>query len=355
MDLAIETLPSHSLKPVPKDTLNLVFGSVFTDHMFRMEYSKGVWHDAKIMPYQPLAIDPAALILHYGQGIFEGMKAYMRNDSIFLFRPMMNMERMNRSAERMVMPAIDAEFLLSALEKLLLIEKRWIPAQPGTSLYIRPTMIATEPKLGVKPSDEYLLYIILSPVGPYFKEGFAPVGIYVADEHVRAADGGVGQAKTIGNYAASLKAGTIAKKAGYSQVLWLDSKDRRYLEEVGTMNIFIVFEDEIATPPLGGTILPGITRDSVLALLKHWGYNVTERPITIDEVLDGLKSGKVREIFGCGTAAIIAPVGKLFYKNETYLIDNGNIGELTQKLFDELTGLQCGEKEDPFNWVHKVG
>ncbi|MFW9977246.1 MAG: branched-chain amino acid aminotransferase [Candidatus Thorarchaeota archaeon] len=355
MELEIEQRLSNELKPIPKDTLNLLFGSVFTDHMFTMKYSNDSWHDAKITPYGSVSLDPAALVLHYGQGIFEGMKAYRRNEDIYLFRPRDNMERMNKSAERMVMPTFDSDFVLKALENLLMIEKQWIPSQSGTSLYIRPTMIAIEPKLGVKPSDEYLFYIILSPVGPYFREGFAPVGIYVADEHVRAADGGVGQAKTMGNYAASLMAGTLAKKAGYSQVLWLDAKERKYLEEVGTMNIFVILDDEIVTPPLSGTILSGITRDSVLALLKHWGHNAIERQISIDEVIEGIASGRVKEMFGCGTAAIIAPVGKLHYKQETYPIANSNIGKITQKLFDELTGIQCGEREDPFNWVHKVG
>ncbi len=354
MHLEIEPVPSSFRKAIPHDVLNLAFGSVFTDHMFTMQYSGGIWHSAKIEPYHPLLIDPAALVLHYGQGIFEGLKAYRRGERIFLFRPRMNLERMNRSAERMVMPQINSDFVLSSLEQLLTIEKEWIPTQNGTSLYIRPTMIATEPKLGVKPSDDYLFFILLSPVGPYFKEGFRPVGIYVADQHVRAAEGGTGQAKTIGNYAASLLASTIAKQAGYSQVLWLDAKERRYLEEVGTMNIFVVFDDEIVTPPLRGTILPGITRDSVLTLLKHWGYTATERLLSIEEVLDGLTSGKIKEIFGCGTAAIIAPVGRLHYQDKTYTIASESIGPLSQRLFDELTGIQCGERDDPFGWVRVV-
>jgi branched-chain amino acid aminotransferase len=354
LKLEVNIAPENSLKPKPEDTLNLVFGSVFTDHMFVMEYSDNEWKNARIESYKPLQIDPAALVLHYGQGIFEGMKAYRRDNDVFLFRPEKNMNRLNLSAERMVMPHIDTDFVLKALSELLKIEREWIPTQPGTSLYIRPTMIATEPKLGVRPSSEYLFYIILSPVGPYFKEGFSPVGIYVADEHVRAAEGGTGFAKTMGNYAASLKATTKAKNAGYSQVLWLDAKERRYLEEVGTMNICIVFEDEIVTPPLGGTILSGITRDSVLELLRHWKHKVVERPITMDEVLEGLSNGSVKEIFGCGTAAIIAPVGKLHYKGITYPVSGGDIGPLTQKLFDELTGIQCGALKDPFDWVYVV-
>ncbi|MHA1909294.1 MAG: branched-chain amino acid aminotransferase [Candidatus Thorarchaeota archaeon] len=354
MNFEVNLAPENSLKPKPDDALNLVFGSVFTDHMFVMEYSANEWKNARIEQYKPLQIDPAALVLHYGQGIFEGMKAYRRGNDVFLFRPDRNMERLNLSAERMVMPSIDSGFVLKALSELLKIEREWIPTQDGTSLYVRPTMIATEAKLGVRPSTEYLFYIILSPVGPYFKEGFSPVGIYVADEHVRAAEGGTGFAKTMGNYAASLLASTQAKEAGYSQVLWLDAKERMYLEEVGTMNIWVLFEDEIVTPPLSGTILSGITRDSVLKLLHHWNNKVVERPITMDEVLVGLSNGTIKEIFGCGTAAIIAPVGKLFYKGTTYPVSDGKIGTLTQKLFNELTGIQCGKLTDPFNWVYVV-
>ncbi|MHA2424823.1 MAG: branched-chain amino acid aminotransferase [Candidatus Thorarchaeota archaeon] len=354
MNFEVNLAPNDSLKSKPDDALGLVFGSVFTDHMFLMEFSQNEWKHARIEPYKPLQIDPAALVLHYGQGIFEGMKAYRREKDVFLFRPEKNMERLNLSAERMVMPKIDTTFVMKALSELLKIEREWIPTQSGTALYIRPTMIATEAKLGVRPSTEYLFYIILSPVGPYFKEGFSPVGIYVADEHVRAAEGGTGHAKTMGNYAASLQASTEAKNAGYSQVLWLDAKERKYLEEVGTMNICVVLDDEIVTPPLSGTILSGITRDSVLKLLDHWKMTVVERPITMDEVLVGLSNGSIKEIFGCGTAAIIAPVGKLHYKGTSHTVSNGAIGSLTQRLFDELTGIQCGEVEDPFNWVYVV-
>ncbi len=341
-------------KPKPENALNLPFGTIFTDHMFIMKYSENEWHSPTISPYKALELDPAALVLHYGQGIFEGMKAYRRNDSVYLFRPEKNMSRMNRSARRMVMAEFDEVLALKYLNELIRIEKDWIPTQKGTSLYIRPTMIAIEPKLGVKPSDEYLFYIILSPVGPYFKEGFSPVKIWISDQYIRAAEGGVGAAKTMGNYAASLMAGTKAKTKGYSQVLWLDAKENKYLEEVGTMNIMVVFEDEIATPALSGTILPGITRESVITILRDWGNNVVERKISVNEVLEGLKSGKVKEVFGCGTAAIIAPVGELFFKEKAHVVSDGEIGPLTQKLYDELTGIQCGEREDPFGWVHKI-
>ncbi len=354
MEFAIDLAPVDKRKTKPADARNLVFGSVFTDHMFIMEYSDSEWKNARIEAFKPLEISPAALVLHYGQGIFEGMKAYRRGDKIYMFRPENNLIRMNVSAERMVMPSIDSEFVLKALSELLRIEEDWIPTQDGTSLYIRPTMIATEPKLGVRPSTEYLFYIILSPVGPYFKEGFAPIGIYVANENVRAAEGGTGATKTMGNYAASLLESTRAKSVGYSQVLWLDAKERKYLEEVGTMNIFLVLEDEIVTPPLSGTILSGITRLSVLQLLNDWGFATVERRISIDEVLGGLSSGTIKEIFGCGTAAIIAPIGSLYYAKKSYTVNSGKIGNLTQRLFDEITGIQCGQTTDKFGWIFEV-
>lgn len=252
------------------------------------------------------------------------------------------------------MPEIDSGLALESLKELLRIERDWIPDVPGSSLYIRPTMIGTQAKLGVKPSDTYLYFVILSPVGPYFKEGFNPVKIMIADRHVRAAEGGVGEAKTMGNYAAGLKAGSEASSIGYSQVLWLDAKERKYLEEVGTMNIFVKFDDELATPPMGGTILSGITRDSVLRIAKDWGENVVERRISLNEVLDGLRTGKTEEVFGCGTAAVIAPVGTLHYQGNAYSIGGGGIGALTQELYDELMGIQCGEKEDKYNWVVEI-
>jgi branched-chain amino acid aminotransferase len=354
MDLRIDLVPEENRKPKPTDVMSVAFGTVFTDHMFSMTYSDGKWKDPLIGPFHSLSLNPAALVLHYGQGIFEGLKAYRRGERVFLFRPDKNIERLNASAERMVMPALDNEFALESLKKLLQIERDWVPQVPGSSLYIRPTMIGTEPKLGVRPSTEYMYYVILSPVGPYFKEGFNPVGIMIADRHVRAALGGIGSAKTMGNYAAGLLAGTEAIHSGYSQVLWLDAHERKYLEEVGTMNIFVVFDDELATPPLGGTILPGITRDSVLHLAADWGLNVKERKISIDEVMTGIKDGEVKEVFGCGTAAIIAPVGTLHYKGTPHSVGDGGIGPLTQKLYDEIVGIQSGEREDPYGWVVEV-
>ncbi|MFW9787228.1 MAG: branched-chain amino acid aminotransferase [Candidatus Thorarchaeota archaeon] len=351
MNIDVDLVPKDERKEKPQDVLQVPFGTVFSDHMFSMRYDGSSWVDARIHPFGPLSLSPAALCLHYGQGIFEGMKAYRRGDRVLLFRPELNFKRLNVSAERMVMPNVDAEFALRALMKLLKIEADWVPEVPGSSLYIRPTMIATEPKLGVRPSQEYLYYVIVGPVGPYFKEGFAPVKIYVSDKYVRAVRGGTGSAKASGNYAASLLAGTDATKVGYSQVLWLDALERKWIEEVGTMNLFVRFDDEVATPPLSGSILPGVTRDSVLTLVKDYGLNRHERMISIDEIIEGLRSGKVKEIFGCGTAAIIAPVGNLWYKDTSYKVSNGQTGELTRRLFDDLIGIQSGEREDPYGWV----
>jgi branched-chain amino acid aminotransferase len=354
MKLSINLVDPEKRKLKPQDIMNVAFGTIFTDHFFLMQYHNDTWQNAKIEPYHTLELDPAALCLHYGQAIFEGMKAYRRGDRVLLFRASKNFERMNASAERMVMPRIDSSFVLDSLKKLISIEKDWIPELTGTSLYIRPTLIASEPKLGVRPSNQYLFYILLSPVGPYFKEGFKPVKIMVSEKYVRAVKGGVGAAKTAGNYAAGLFAGTKAKELGCSQVLWLDALENEYLEEVGTMNIFVQFDDELATPTLSGTILPGITRDSVIRITKNWGHNVNERKISITEVIEGLKSGKVLEVFGCGTAAIIAPVGLLHYKGTSHDVAEGKIGVLTQKLFDELTGIQCGERPDKYNWVVEI-
>ncbi|MFX1481711.1 MAG: branched-chain amino acid aminotransferase [Promethearchaeota archaeon] len=354
MNIEINLVPPAERKPKPLDVLKVPFGTVFTDHMFTMHYINGHWTDARIRAYGPLSLNPAALCLHYAQSIFEGMKAYRRGKRVLLFRPEMNFKRLNLSAERMVMPAIDSDFALYSLKELIKVDSDWVPEVPGSSLYIRPTMLGTEAKLGVRPSEEYLYFIILSPVGPYFSAGFAPVKIYVSDRYVRAVRGGTGSTKASGNYAASLLAGTDAKQVGYSQVLWLDALERKWIEEVGTMNLAIRFDDEVATPPLSGTILAGITRDSVMTLLKDYGMKVNERPISIDEVIEGIKSGKVKEIFGCGTAAIIAPVGSLWYKDTPYEVADGKIGELTQRLFDDLIGIQSGEIEDQHGWVVHV-
>ena len=355
MKIAKELLSESALKDLP-DPSNLGFGIHFTDHMFRMDYKEPQgWHQPRIVPYDNFSLDPAAVVLHYGQAIFEGLKAYKGIDGkIRLFRPDENMKRLNRSAWRMCMPQVDETFVKEAIKELVRTEARWVPDNKGTSLYIRPFIIATEPFLGVRPAKEYVLSIILSPVGAYYSEGFNPVRIFVTDKFVRAARGGVGEAKTAGNYAASLMASEEAKKLGFTQVLWLDCAERRYIEEVGTMNIFFLIGETLVTPALSGSILPGITRDSAMALARSWDIQVEERPITIDEVIEKAQSGELKECFGTGTAAVISPVASLFYKGESYEINRGETGKLSQRLFDELTGMQYGEKEDRFGWIELV-
>ncbi|WP_312353664.1 branched-chain amino acid aminotransferase [Aminipila sp.] len=340
-------------KPDP-DTLR--FGQVFTDHMFIMEYTpeKG-WHNGRIQPYAPLQIDPAAAVFHYAQEMFEGLKAYKSKDGrILLFRPDMNAKRTANTNERMCIPHIDEELFVEAIKAVVDVDKDWIPEKKGTSLYIRPFIIADEPFLGVRPAEHYLFMIILSPVGPYYEGGLAPTKIYVENEFVRATPGGTGFAKIGGNYAAGLKSQEKAHETGYDQVLWLDGVERKYVEEIGTSNAFFRIEDEVITAPLTGTILPGITRDSVINLLQKWGLKVSERRMTIDEVFEAGKSGKLVEMFATGTAAVISPVGELAWKDEKVVINNGQIGELSQKLYDELYGLQIGEVEDTLGWTVEV-
>jgi len=352
MDIEIIQAPATALKEKPADD-SLGFGQIFTDHMFVMRFSEGKgWHDAKIQPYQDFSIDPSAMVLHYGQAIFEGLKAYRGADGrIALFRPTSNLERMNRSATRMCMANFDNDQVMTALKELLKVDQEWVPHSKGATLYIRPTMIATEAGLGVRPSKEYLFFIILSPVGAYYPEGFNPVKIFVTDKYVRAVKGGVGEAKTAGNYAASIMAALEAQSMGYTQVLWLDAVERRYVEEVGTMNIFFKINDEVITPPLSGSILPGITRDSALRLLRDWGLKVSERQIGIDEVFEAGRSGALQEVFGTGTAAVISPVGSLLYKDELLTINNGETGPLAHRLFAELEAIQYGTTTDRFGWV----
>jgi branched-chain amino acid aminotransferase len=357
MEMKIQPAAAGQRHAKPADESKLVFGKTFSDHMFIMEYvaSKGGWQNARVVPYQDLSLDPAAMVLHYGQGIFEGLKAYRCSDGrIQLFRPEKNMERFNRSAARMCMPQIDINWQLQILDTLVKTDVDWIPHSVGSSLYIRPTMIASEAALGVRPAHEYLYYIITGPVGAYYPEGFNPVKIYVTSEYVRAVQGGVGEAKTMANYAASLYAQEMAKKKGYTQVLWLDAVERSYVEEVGTMNIFFRIEDELITPPLTGSILPGITRDSVLHLARHWGLKVSERRITIKEVVESIESGKMREIFGTGTAAVVSPVGEICYKDDCYQVSDGKVGQWAQKFYDEIVSIQYGEKPDPFEWTREV-
>lgn len=340
-------------KPDP-DTLR--FGQLFTDHMFIMEYTAGKgWHDGKIVPYAPLQIEPAAAVFHYAQEMFEGLKAYKTKDGrVLLFRPDMNAKRTTNTNERMCIPHIDEELFVEAIKAVVDVDKDWIPEKKGTSLYIRPFIIADEPFLGVRPAEHFLFMVILSPVGPYYEGGLAPTKIYVEDEFVRATPGGTGYAKIGGNYAAGLKSQEKAHEKGYEQVLWLDGVERKYVEEIGTSNAFFKIGDEVVTAPLTGTILPGITRDSVINLLKQWGVKVSERRMTIEEVFEAGKSGKLVEMFATGTAAVISPVGELSWKDQKVIINNGEIGELSQKLYDELYGLQIGEVEDKLGWTVEV-
>ena len=356
MEIRIVPLADEQKKTKFTDASKLGFGRIFTDRMLLVEWKVDQgWVDARIKPYAPFVLDPAALVFHYAQEIFEGLKAYKWEDgSIALFRPEMNARRFNHSGERMCMPHLPEELFLKGIEELVKLERDWIPAAPGTSLYIRPTIIAVEPVLGVKPSDHYYFYVILTPVGPYYASGFNPVKILVEDRFVRAVPGGTGEAKTGGNYASSLKAGLEAKKKGYEQVLWLDGVERRYIEEVGAMNMFFAYEDVVVTAPLTGSILNGITRDSVLALAGSMGFQVVERQIEINELMADIGSGKVKEAFGSGTAAVITPVGALCYRDESLAVGSGGVGALTQKLYDTLTGIQYGRIEDTFGWIRKL-
>ncbi|MEE8540355.1 MAG: branched-chain amino acid aminotransferase [Desulfobacterales bacterium] len=353
--MQITITKADRLKSKPDDD-KLDFGTHFSDHLFNLDYhiDKG-WHNPRIEPYHSFQMDPASMVLHYGQGIFEGLKAYRtESGSIQLFRPRDNINRMNRSCKLMCMPQVDEAFTLESLKQLLLIEQNWVPRAPGTSLYIRPTMIAMDPFIGVRASHTYRYYVILSPVGAYYAEGFNPVKILVTKEHVRAVRGGVGEAKTMGNYAASLLAAEKAHKAGYTQVLWLDGVEQKYLEEVGTMNIFVVLGDEVITPRLNGSILPGITRDSVIQLLKLWNLQITERQISIDELMQAHASGKLKEIFGSGTAAVISPVGGLKYEDTVIEIGDGGVGPLANRLFGALKDIQYGKAKDPAGWIEPV-
>lgn len=351
--ISIQLTPSKKPKPQSDE---LTFGRVFTDHMFVMDYSvEENWHSPRIVPYQAIAMDPAAMVYHYGQAVFEGLKAYLTKEGkVLLFRPEKNMERLNKSNDRLCIPRVDEEFVLEALKQLIEIDKEWIPEKEGTSLYIRPFIISTESYLGVAPSKTYKLIIILSPVGSYYKEGISPVKIAVESEFVRAVAGGTGTAKTAGNYAASLKAQEVAEAQGFSQVLWLDGLEKKYIEEVGSMNIFFKINGEIVTPALNGSILEGVTRNSVLQLLKHWGLQVTERKISVEEIAEAHKEGKLEEVFGTGTAAVISPVGELIWKNETLVINNGETGPIAKKLYSTITGIQRGDQPDEFGWTTEV-
>ncbi|GHU72120.1 branched-chain-amino-acid aminotransferase 2 [Clostridia bacterium] len=352
---AIGFILNTHMKPKPEEN-RLGFGKIFTDYMFTMEYAAGLgWHNAQIHPYAPFMLDPAASVLHYSQSVFEGLKAYRAADgSIRLFRARDNFMRMNASCERLCIPPIDVDFALEAMKRLLRLEAEWVPSAPDTTMYIRPTIIAVDPFLGVHAAERYLFYIILSPSGAYFPDGMAPVRIFVEDEYVRAVRGGMGFSKTGGNYAASIKAGAVAQQKGFTQVLWLDGVHQRFVEEVGSMNIFFKVRGELWTPKLNGSILPGITRSSVIELANAMGTPVLEKEIDIYELFDIGAKGELEEAFGTGTAAVISPVGMLRFQNRDLIINNGQTGPLAQRLYDTLIGVQYGRLTDPFGWTETL-
>lgn len=349
-------MQADTLKQKPTDESKLGFGKIFTDYMFTMKYKVGQgWYDAQIEPHRPVAFDLATTVFHYAQGIFEGLKAFKNEKGeIRVFRPEENFKRMNRSAVRMCIPEIDEKLVLEGLFELLKIEKDWIPTSPGTALYIRPSIVATNVALGVHAGTEYLFFIILSPVGSYYAHGLAPTRLLVEDFYTRATVGGTGEAKCIANYAVSLRAGEEAAKKGFDQVLWLDANEKKYVEEVGSMNMFFVIDGEVITPMLTGSILPGITRKSCIELLKANGYKVSERKISIDEVIEAQAAGKLDEAFGTGTAAVISPVGMMEYKGRDYVVNNNEMGKITKWLYDTITGIQTGRLADTHNWVVKL-
>ena len=336
---------------------DLKFGKNFTDYMFVMEYHDGAWDyaDACIKPYEPFVLDPSTSVFHYGQAVFEGLKAY-RNEAgeVRLFRPMENMKRMNESCWRLCMPQFDEKFVHDALVELVKKEKDWIPTAPGTSLYIRPFVIAVDKALGVHSAKNYIMSIILSPVGAYYAHGFDPVSLYVEENYKRACKGGTGHHKVAGNYAASILAADEAEKRGYDQTLWLDAAENKYMEEVGSMNIFFVINGVVVTPMLGGSILPGITRRSTIELLKKRGYQVEERLVSVDEVVKAADDGSLNEIFGTGTAAVVSPVGSFGYHGKKYTVGDGKLGKITKYVYDELTGIQTGRVKDDFGWVERI-
>ena len=353
MEIKYQLVKEKKAKPDPS---TLGFGRIFTDHMFMMDYTpdKG-WHDARIVPFGPLSIHPACTALHYGSEIFEGLKAYRRADGkVQLFRPTENIRRMNNSAERLCLPQIPEDLALEILLAFVKTEEDWTPSAPGTSLYLRPFMFGNDENLGVHSVHHATFLIIASPVGSYYKEGINPVKIMIEDQDVRAVRGGTGYAKCGGNYAASNRAGARAEEKGYSQVLWLDGVERKYIEEVGAMNVMFKINGEIVTPMLSGSILPGVTRKSCIEILKKEGYKVSERLLSVDELAAAMKDGTLEEAWGCGTAAVVSPIGELCYKDVKYTVNGGKIGEVTQHLYDTLTGIQWGKIADPFGWTMPV-
>jgi branched-chain amino acid aminotransferase len=354
--LEIKIEKTTNPKPIPDKDNPLVFGTIFTDHMFEMDYTEGKgWHDPRIVPYHNLELEPSAMVFHYGQEMFEGLKAYKTKEGkILLFRPDKNIERANHSNRRLMIPEIPEDLFLEAIKQVVKIDEAWIPTKEGTSLYIRPFVIATDPFLGVRPSYTYKFMIILSPVGAYYPEGLNPVKIWIEDEYVRAVRGGIGEAKTGGNYVASMASQMKAHEEGYSQVLWLDGVERKYIEEVGAMNIFFKINGAVVTPMLNGSILSGVTRRTCIELCKSWGIPVEERKISVEELEEAARTGSLEEVWGSGTAAVISPVGHLRYEDDVFQIGDGGIGELSQKLYDTVTGIQLGEVEDTFGWTVEV-
>lgn len=351
IDLQVSRTRKHRPKPA-----ELGFGRLFTDHMFLMDYERGRgWRDPRVVPHGPLTLDPATAVFHYGQAMFEGMKAFRSTDGrVRMFRPERHCRRMAEGAPRLCLPPPDPVFMQKALATLIGVDHDWVPSFPESALYIRPTIIATDPVLGVKAASRYLFFIIISPVGPYYPDGFKPLRIWVEDRYTRAAPGGLGAVKASANYVASLHAAEEARTRGYAQVLWLDAVSHRSIEEIGTMNVFVRIGDEVVTPPLEGTILGGVTRDSVLTLLRSWGVKATERRLTMDEILAAETRGALNEIFGCGTASVIAPVGELGYGGRKVVVGKGDVGELSRKLFDTISGIQRGTLPDPFEWMVEV-
>lgn len=354
LDIKIERTTTPKEKPT--DESKLGFGHIFTDHMFIMNYETGKgWHDARIVPYGDLSLSPAAMCLHYGQAIFEGLKAYRTsNGDVQLFRPDENFKRMNVSNERMVIPQINEQDAMDALMTLLKLEKDWVPHSEGSSLYIRPFIVAVDPYVGVRPADQYLFMIILSPSGAYYSTGLNPVKIYVENKYVRAVRGGTGFVKAAANYAISLAGQNEAHNQGYEQVLWLDGVEQKYIEEVGSMNIFFVIDGEVVTPALTGSVLSGITRKSAIEICRDKGYKVTERRISIEELAQAYDEGKLNEVFGTGTAAVISPVGHLKWGDKIMTINNNEIGTVSQMLYDTMTGIQWGTIEDKYGWIFPV-
>jgi branched-chain amino acid aminotransferase len=351
----MEIIRTHHSRRDQIDFENLAFGEIFSDHMLSVEYKSGGWGSSQIIPYGEFAIYPSICSLHYGQIVFEGLKAfYAQRGTINIFRPEKYYERMNLSCRRLCIPEVGFDIFMNGLKELVTLDKEWVPRKKGYSLYIRPFIFATDNFLGVKVSETYRFMIITSPVGAYFKEGINPVKLITPGEYIRAAKGGLGVAKTPANYAATLLPAEEAKKKGFTQILWLDGNERRYIEEVGTMNIFFLIDDQLITPPLEGTILGGVTRDTAIHLAKDWKINVTEKRISIDEVISASKRGGLKEAFGTGTAAVISPVGEIQYENRRMIINEGTIGPLSQRLYDEITGIQYGERADKYGWCYLI-